>query len=59
MSLINCPDCQKEVSPEANRCPSCGYQSPPETLSIIIDFAWKGFAIFCILFGLSVLIKTF
>ena len=24
MSLINCPDCQKQVSSEAPACPSCG-----------------------------------
>jgi len=25
MALINCPECQKEVSETAKRCPHCGY----------------------------------
>ena len=25
MSLINCPECEKQVSNEAKRCPNCGY----------------------------------
>jgi len=24
MTLINCPECKKEISDEAIRCPSCG-----------------------------------
>lgn len=26
MSLINCPECQKEVSDKAELCPHCGYR---------------------------------
>ncbi len=31
MSLINCPECQKEVSTDAIACPSCGksLRKPP------------------------------
>jgi len=25
MALINCPECQKEISDEAKRCPNCGF----------------------------------
>ena len=25
MSLINCPECGKEISDRANSCPNCGY----------------------------------
>ena len=25
MALINCPDCKKQVSDEAERCVNCGY----------------------------------
>jgi uncharacterized membrane protein YvbJ len=25
MALINCPDCQTEVSDKADKCPKCGY----------------------------------
>lgn len=25
MALINCPECNKEVSDKANNCPNCGY----------------------------------
>lgn len=25
MALTNCPDCQKPISDQAQRCPTCGY----------------------------------
>lgn len=25
MALINCPECNKEISTEATACPNCGY----------------------------------
>ena len=25
MALINCPECQKEISNSANACPNCGH----------------------------------
>ena len=38
MAIINCPDCNKEISNQAQNCPNCGYpisgssnsQSPPK-----------------------------
>ena len=29
MALINCPECQKEISEEATTCPHCGKPLPP------------------------------
>ena len=26
MSLINCPECNRQVSDQANSCPNCGFQ---------------------------------
>lgn len=28
MSLINCPECNKEISDKAKCCPNCGYELP-------------------------------
>lgn len=28
MSLINCPECNKEISDKAKSCPNCGYELP-------------------------------
>ncbi|MCF6175496.1 MAG: zinc-ribbon domain-containing protein [Victivallaceae bacterium] len=28
MSLIDCPECQKEISEQAKSCPNCGYPIP-------------------------------
>ncbi len=28
MSLIHCPECQKEISEQAKSCPNCGYPIP-------------------------------
>ena len=33
MSLINCPECNKEISDKAKCCPNCGYELPkPEPI---------------------------
>lgn len=29
MALINCPECNKEISDKAKVCPHCGYESNP------------------------------
>jgi TM2 domain-containing membrane protein YozV len=29
MALINCPECKKEISDTANKCPICGYVIRP------------------------------
>lgn len=31
MALMNCPECGKEISDQANACPNCGYPLHPET----------------------------
>lgn len=28
MALVECPECGKEISDQAKRCPNCGYQKP-------------------------------
>ena len=30
MSLINCPECNKEISGKAKCCPNCGYELPKQ-----------------------------
>lgn len=30
MPLINCPECKKEVSSEAEKCPHCGHSIAPK-----------------------------
>ena len=30
MALINCPECNKEVSDKAEICPHCGYKLPKQ-----------------------------
>lgn len=38
MALINCPECEKQVSNEAKRCPNCGYPfSDKKTLFSRLD----------------------
>lgn len=32
MAVINCPECGKDVSSEAEACPKCGYPIPPANL---------------------------
>lgn len=31
MALINCPECNKEISDTAKSCPNCGYELPTKT----------------------------
>lgn len=36
MALINCPECGKQISDTASKCPDCGYKMPhPEKIKII------------------------
>ena len=30
MALINCPECEKEISDKAKSCPNCGYELNPQ-----------------------------
>ena len=34
MALINCPECGKEISSQANNCPHCGYPISERTNGI-------------------------
>lgn len=27
MAIVNCPECQKQISDKAESCPNCGYRS--------------------------------
>ena len=40
MAMINCPECGKEVSNQANNCPNCGYvlnKAGEPTVNVTID----------------------
>lgn len=39
MALINCPECNKEISDKAKACPNCGY--PVSELNIAISTLYK------------------
>lgn len=49
MALIKCPECEREVSDNAEKCPNCGYpltQSKPNTIRINgidvnMDMLWE------------------
>ena len=43
MALIKCPECGKEISDQADRCPNCGYKKPRTRK---INFQKKHIAIF-------------
>lgn len=34
MSLVNCPECKKQVSDQAKQCPNCGYSLPKPKIYI-------------------------
>ena len=44
MALINCPECNKEISDRATSCPHCGYpiSSAPLKQSGLYDVVYKG-----------------
>src|SRR4051812_10075451 len=50
MALTNCPECKKEMSNRAGKCPHCGYQKR----SVII---WTLGTLVALYFGLFVLPK--
>lgn len=41
MSLINCPECNKEVSNKARICPHCGYPISEMTTNVITEMTIK------------------
>ncbi|WP_085303915.1 zinc ribbon domain-containing protein [Colwellia polaris] len=36
MSLINCPDCEKQISSNAHKCSFCGYKAPTTFLGNLL-----------------------
>jgi RNA polymerase subunit RPABC4/transcription elongation factor Spt4 len=46
MALKHCPECNKEVSDRATRCPHCGFQHPPRTATQAIVGAFLIIAAF-------------
>lgn len=51
MALINCPECKKEISDTAKKCPNCGYKIPTKTKRNVI-------IIFSIIFIIIVIISS-
>ena len=57
MALINCPECRKEVSDSAKKCPNCGYnlrKKNNRVLPIILIISGSVFMLFLILIILIV-----
>jgi len=40
MSLIKCPECGKQISDQAESCPSCGLPMFTQTVSTTEDSIW-------------------
>src|SRR5678815_4546699 len=38
MALKQCPECKREVSERAKRCPHCGFQQPPAVSPVFATF---------------------
>lgn len=56
MALINCPECKKEISDEALRCPHCG---KTKAFNYWDGKSWPvGFRVFIGLLGLGMLLFT-
>lgn len=56
MALINCPECNKEISDKAKACPNCGYELNPlqsnNRSSSIPKFLLIVFVISALIFGI-------
>lgn len=39
MALINCPECNKQISDRAEACPNCGYPIHPSNSNDKVDYA--------------------
>lgn len=37
MALIHCPECGKEISDKAEKCPNCGYPLPPQKTQPVVN----------------------
>jgi predicted nucleic acid-binding Zn ribbon protein len=58
MALINCPECQKEISSEARSCPNCGYSLRSKRIRLELSKKTKVTVFFVMLLAL-VLIGVF
>ena len=37
MALINCPECERQISDQAKNCPDCGYPVKSEIINYVED----------------------
>ncbi len=52
MAMINCPECEKQISNQAKNCPHCGCPTPSKLLKKSSSFTFhKAINITCIVFG--------
>lgn len=51
MALVNCPECQKEISNTLEKCPHCGYKL--KTSSAIPTIMWASFVVNVIMLGIG------
>jgi hypothetical protein len=67
MSLVQCDECGKQISSEAEKCPNCGYKKPMSCLGCIFFFIliligigliWGYDWLIMIIFGISELLKN-
>jgi uncharacterized membrane protein HdeD (DUF308 family) len=56
MALINCPECQKEISDQATACPHCGHPMKRPTTIEATGKKWKGIQLFS---GIAFIIGIF
>ena len=57
MALIACPECQKEVSQQATKCPSCSYILRKADRSMVNKIALGGFVAATLLAPLIVFVS--
>jgi RNA polymerase subunit RPABC4/transcription elongation factor Spt4 len=55
MALVNCPECNKQISDTADSCPDCGYSDP----TVNYGCFRFGCIIFFIVIFLLILLKIF
>ncbi|UTG66809.1 zinc ribbon domain-containing protein (plasmid) [Elizabethkingia anophelis] len=56
--LINCPECNKEISDQANACPNCGYalkKTPKPSQGCFMQTLNAGCLIFVIIFVIIII----
>ena len=55
MALINCPECNKEISDQANSCPECGYVLKPLTAKNKVNYKFILIGVVVLVFILAVI----